>query len=285
MTVKFSGPALKQMRLNADISQSELSRRSGVNQSAISQMERGGVANPSFEKLIPMAKALKVTVDDFKPKPVLVREGNPHRNQGFSPYKLKKLRGEMGLSQRDFAEVAKLTQANVSKYERGAHEPNSQSLHRLANGLGVEISELMDSPVRKKSSSFSGENLREIRGNKKITLKKMSEDLDMKHPTISRYETGKIKNPSTASLKRMSDYLQVELEDLFSVEDNLKANESAVPSGVKKGDQIQWKLSKPQVETIIESLKDLAPVMAASESKNQKVTIDLNFNINLLSGS
>ena len=285
MTIKFSGPALKQMRLNTDISQSELSRRSGVNQSAISQMERGGVINPSFEKLIPMAEALGVTVDAFQAKPVLVREGNPHRNQGFSANKLKKLRGEMGLSQRDFAEVAKLTQANVSKYERGAHEPNSQSLQRLANALGVEINELMASPVHKKPSSFFGENLREIRGNKKITLKKMSEDLNMKHPTISRYETGKIKNPSPAVLKRMSDYLGVSVNDFLSAEGDHKPSESAVPSGVKKGDKIQWKLSKPQVETIIESLKDLAPVMAASESKNQKVTIDLNFNINLLSGS
>lgn len=285
MTVKFSGPSLKQMRLNADMSQSELSRKSGIHQSAISQMELGRLLNPSFKKLIPMAEALGCTVDAFQAKPVLVREGNPNRNQGFSPDKLKKLRGQMGLSQRDFAEVAKLTQANVSKYERGAHEPNSQSLHRLANGLGVEISELMASPVRKKSSSFSGENLREIRSNKKISLKKMSEDLDMKHPTISRYETGKIKNPSPAVLKRMSDYLGVSVNDFLSAEGNHKPSESAVPCGVKKGDQIQWKLSKPQVETIIESLKDLAPVMAASESKNQKVTIDLNFNINLLSGS
>ena len=285
MTVKFSGTSLKYARLNARISQSELSRRTGINQSLISQMELGKLSNPSFKKLIPMAKALGVTVDDFQAKPVLVREGNPHRNVTFSPDRLKELRGERGLSQAEFAEVAKLTQACVSKYERGTHEPNSENLHRLANGLGVEISELMAPPVRKKSLNFSGENLREIRGNKKITLKKMSEDLDMKHPTISRYETGKIKNPSPAVLKRMSDYLGVSVNDFLSAEGDHKPSESAVPCGVKKGDQIQWKLSKPQVETIIESLKDLAPVMAASESKNQRVTIDLNFNINLLSGS
>lgn len=285
MTVKFSGTSLKYARLNARISQSELSRRTGIHQSAISQMELGRLLNPSFKKLIPMAKALGVTVDAFQAKPVLVREGNPYRNVTFSPYRLKKLRGEKGLSQSEFAEVAKLTQACVSKYERGTHEPNSENLHRLANGLGVEISELMVSPVHKKSLSFSGENLKEIRSNKKITLKKMSEDLDMKHPTISRYETGKIKNPSPAVLKRMSDYLGVSVNDFLSAEGDHKPSESAVPCGVKKGNQIQWKLSKPQVETIIESLKDLAPVMAASESKNQKVTIDLNFNINLLSGS
>jgi len=285
MTVKFSGTSLKYARLNARISQSELSRRTGINQSSISQMELGRLLNPSFKKLIPMAKALGVTVDAFQAKPVLVYEGNPHRNVTFSPYRLKKLRGERGLSQSEFAEVAKLTQACVSKYERGTHEPNSENLHRLANGLGVEISELMVSPVHKKSLSFSGENLKEIRGNKKITLKKMSEDLDMKHPTISRYETGKIKNPSPAVLKRMSDYLGVSVNDFLSAEGDHKPNESAVPSGVKKGDQIQWKLSKPQVETVIERLRDIAPAIAASEGKTQRVTIDLNFNINLLSGS
>lgn len=207
MTVKFSGPALKQRRLNADISQSELSRRSGVNQSVISKMERGAIPNPSGESLVQIAAALST------------------------------------------------------------------------DGLPLTVNDLLV------VENFSGERLRKIRAKKNISQAQMSEDLGVPRPTMSRYETGVIKKPAPAMLETMSDYLQVELKDLFSVEDKLKANESAVPSGVKKGDQIQWKLSKPQVETIIESLKDLAPVMAASESKNQKVTIDLNFNINLLSGS
>jgi len=207
MTVKFSGPTLKQMRLNADISQSELSRRSGVNQSVISKMERGAIPNPSAESLVQIAAAL------------------------------------------------------------------------TTDGLPLTVNDLLI------VENFSGERLRKIRAKKNISQAQMAEDLGVPRPTISRYETGAIKKPAPAILETMSDYLQVELEDLFSVEDDLKANESAVPCGVKKGDQIQWKLSKPQVETIIESLKDLAPVMAASESKNQRVTIDLNFNINLLSGS
>lgn len=207
MTVKFSGPTLKQMRLNADISQSELSRRSGVNQSVISKMERGAIPNPSGESLVQIAAALSTDATFYTVNDLLVVE------------------------------------------------------------------------------NFSGERLRKIRAKKNISQAQMAEDLGVPRPTISRYETGAIKKPAPAILETMSDYLQVELEDLFSVEDNLKTNESAVPSGVKKGDQIEWKLSKPQVETVIERLRDIAPAIAASEGKTQKVTIDLNFNINLLSGS
>lgn len=125
MTTKFDGTALKKTRLDFGISQSELSRRSGVNQSVISKMERGAIPNPSYEKLIPMADVLNITVDDFNLKP----------------------------------------------------------------------------------------------------------------DTVSR--------------------------------------------GVKKGDKTKWTLSKQEVETIIQRLKDIAPAVASSQNKDQKITVDLNFNIKL----
>lgn len=128
MTNKFDGTALKKTRLDFGISQSELSRRTGVNQSVISKMERGAIPNPSYEKLIPMADVLNITVDDFNLKP----------------------------------------------------------------------------------------------------------------DTVSR--------------------------------------------GVKKGDKTKWTLSKQEVETIIQRLKDIAPAVASSQNKDQKITVDLNFNIKL-SGS
>ena len=128
MTTKFDGTALKKTRLDFGISQSELSRRTGVNQSVISKMERGAIPNPSYEKLIPMAYVLNITVDDFNLKP------------------------------------------------------------------------------------------------------------------------------------------------------------DTVSAGVKKGNETKWTLSKQEVETIIQRLKDIAPAVASSQNKDQKITVDLNFNIKL-SGS
>ena len=128
MTTKFDGTALKKTRLDFGISQSELSRRTGVNQSVISKMERGAIPNPSYEKLIPMADVLNITVDDFNLKP------------------------------------------------------------------------------------------------------------------------------------------------------------DTVSAGVKKGNETKWTLSKQEVETIIQRLKDIAPAVASSQNKDQKITVDLNFNIKL-SGS
>lgn len=138
MDVKFSGERLKEIRLNADMSQTELSETSGVNQSNISKMERGAISDPSDETLIQIAAALSrdglhYTVDDF---------------------------------------------------------------------LVVE--------------KFSGEELRKIRVKKKISQTQMAEDLYVPRPTISRYETGTIKNPSPLVLQKICDYLQINLEDLFS---------------------------------------------------------------------
>ena len=138
MDVKFSGAVLKQERLNADISQSELSKRSGVNQSMISKMERGAISNPSDEILIQIAAAL-----------------------------------------------------------------STDGLHYTVDDLLVV-------------ENFSGEKLRKIRGKKKISQTQMAEDLGVPRPTISRYETGVIKNPSPTIIEAISDYLQINLEDLFS---------------------------------------------------------------------
>lgn len=56
------------VRTKLKVKQDELAKLSGVSQSQISKYEKGEVTNPSFDKLVRLAEALGVTVDDLKTK-------------------------------------------------------------------------------------------------------------------------------------------------------------------------------------------------------------------------
>ena len=55
---------IRDRRLEIGLSQEELAQKMGVNQTAISQWERG-VALPSCEKLPDLSKALRCTIDEL----------------------------------------------------------------------------------------------------------------------------------------------------------------------------------------------------------------------------
>ncbi len=74
------------VRTRLKIKQDELSRLTGVSQSQISKYEKGEVANPSFDKLVKIAEALGVTVDDLKTKQDGIGEEQPIRQTTSSVF-------------------------------------------------------------------------------------------------------------------------------------------------------------------------------------------------------
>lgn len=56
---------------------------------------------------------------------------------------VKRLRKERGYSQNEFAIVAGLTQAYLSRVERGLANPQLDIINKIANGLGISIEELL----------------------------------------------------------------------------------------------------------------------------------------------
>ena len=57
--------------------------------------------------------------------------------------KLRRLRRQAALSQRELAERASTTQETISRLERGHHAARGSTLRRLAEVLGVKPRELM----------------------------------------------------------------------------------------------------------------------------------------------
>ena len=56
---------------------------------------------------------------------------------------LKKLRTAKGLSQEDFGSEAGLHRTYVSQLERGLKSPSLKTLHKIAEVLGIQMSELL----------------------------------------------------------------------------------------------------------------------------------------------
>jgi transcriptional regulator with XRE-family HTH domain len=58
--------------------------------------------------------------------------------------RLRERRSELGISQKEFAERLGLQRSYVGALERGERNPTLQSLEKLAAGLGVDPSDLLE---------------------------------------------------------------------------------------------------------------------------------------------
>jgi len=57
---------------------------------------------------------------------------------------IKNLRGQLGLSQEEFADVCGFDRTYISMIERGKRNMSLTNLYRIAGGLGVSVSELTE---------------------------------------------------------------------------------------------------------------------------------------------
>jgi len=58
--------------------------------------------------------------------------------------RLKQLRMQTGLSQKEFAEKVKIAYAQYNRYERGDNTPNAESLSKLADALNVSVDYILE---------------------------------------------------------------------------------------------------------------------------------------------
>lgn len=69
---------------------------------------------------------------------------NPEEENSGLARRLKKLRMQTGLSQKEFAQSARLAYAQYNRYERGDNVPNAEILSRLAEALSVSVGYLLE---------------------------------------------------------------------------------------------------------------------------------------------
>jgi len=141
---------VKTERERAGLSQTQLARICGLSGPMISCLERGKSAG-SEKVLVSVARALGV-------RPEWLRSGSGKRDGDWSeelvafsnavrqpfPERLKQLRKDAGLSQRQLANFVGVSTTAVSSWETGSREfPAGNNLVRLAEALGLDPVEVM----------------------------------------------------------------------------------------------------------------------------------------------
>lgn len=138
--------------------------------------------------------------------------------------KLKQLRIENGLTQTYVGAKLNIGNKTISDYERGISEPDTTVLKELARLYGISIDELLDNkPI---NSTTSGERLKELRIEKRLTLRELADKLSMSYSNIAMIERGE-RNFSSDSLKSFCDFFNVSSDYLLGLsnqQNDIKTN-------------------------------------------------------------
>lgn len=145
---KQFGSRLRQVRIEAGLSASQLAKRVGISISYISKIENGVIPAPSTITISKIASILNADINEL----LILANKTPYEN--FSKLrekailefglKLKELRNKAGLSQIQIARQLKINPGYISKLENGKMPPPSMKvLPNLAKILHVKRSKLL----------------------------------------------------------------------------------------------------------------------------------------------
>ena len=200
------GENIKKIRLSKALTIKDLADSTGLTVGYLSNLERGEKTNPSYEVIQKIANALSVPMVDF------YKEEPPKNILG---YNIKRLRKEKNITLKDLEEKTGITNSYISAIENGRKiNPSQEKLEMLANALNVN---LIDFYFEKKTSkNFLGENIKNLRTLKKLTIKELEKKTGISKAYICDLETVKRTNPSQETLEKLAEVLDTTISCLYS---------------------------------------------------------------------
>ena len=142
--------------------------------------------------------------------------------------RLKELRNEHSLYQRDFAKLMGMSQSGYSQYETETTDIPTEMLRKLANYYKVSIDYILcltDNPVSYKKSQITDNHnlnrLKEIREDRDLIQVELAKILGISQNGYSQYETNTL-DISTKILKKLALYYNVSIDYLLYLTDDRK---------------------------------------------------------------
>ena len=119
--------------------------------------------------------------------------------------KIKAIRKENGLTQKEFAKKLNKSERMIQKYENSEVEPKLEILKEISIELDVSISDLINSNITDKNRFLS------ILKSKKITIQQLSKELEIPIDTINEYINNKelVTKSEFETLYKITDYLGI----------------------------------------------------------------------------
>lgn len=113
--------------------------------------------------------------------------------------RLKDIREDKDLTQKDVAKILNITQATYSMFENGTKIIPLKHLNTLSNYYNVSLDYLTNLSAKRENTKILneldkikiGKNIKQVRINNNLTLRELAKELKTSHSTINAYELGK----------------------------------------------------------------------------------------------
>lgn len=197
------GNKIKKVREENNLSQRELGRLINKTGQFISLIEQGE-SNPSLETLKEIANVLGIS-------PSKLMESDSINNAIGS--KLKDLRIQNKLSQKELSQLTDISEISIRKYEKNERNPKIEALKKIAAALNVPLSDFIE---ENSSENTVGDNIKKYRKERNLKQKDLATKLNLTVRSIQNYE-GNQREPSINTLKRIALILDVNIEDLMGI--------------------------------------------------------------------
>ena len=149
---------IARLRKEKGWNQVDLARKAGISGSLIHKIELGKVVKPSSKFLLKIANALGVDLSELDPSL------RPKEDEDVGE-KVARLRKEKGWNQVDLAKRSGFPKSTICQVETGERKPRPQTLFKIANALGIDLSEF-DPSLTPKEDEDVGEKVARLRKEK-----------------------------------------------------------------------------------------------------------------------
>lgn len=113
--------------------------------------------------------------------------------------RLKDIREDKDLTQKDIAKILNITQPTYSAFENGTKIIPLKHLNTLCNFydismdyiIGLSNNRTLNNKIKELDKNVIGKNIKQVRINNNLTLRNLANELSTTHSTINAYELGK----------------------------------------------------------------------------------------------
>lgn len=129
--------------------------------------------------------------------------------------KIKAIRKERGLTQKEFAKKLNKSERMIQKYENSEVEPKLEILKEICNKLNVDMADLIDSNVIDKNRLFS------IMKSKNITIEQLSKETEIPINILNQYINNKelVTESDFEILYKITDYFGINSDYILNKTD------------------------------------------------------------------
>lgn len=135
--------------------------------------------------------------------------------------RIKKIRQEKGLSQKELGEKLGVSQQMIGQWETGKANPKIETKRKIADALDCQVSDIDESLYINRRIPYFANALKELRTECSLTQRELAKELHVKEQNIVDWENGE-REPYFHVVERIADYFGTSLLYLYQGNEKYK---------------------------------------------------------------